>query len=592
MSNRGSKVKAARAVAAIYARVSSERQKEERTIASQTATLKQEAKTLGYTVPKEWVFEDEGYSGMVLMCPGLDRVRDLAAEGQIAVLLVYSPDRLSRKYAYQVLLIEELARHGVEVRFIHGPQAETPEEHLLIQFQGTIAKYERAQIVERTRRGKRHRARGGSVNVLSGAPYGYRYVRKSETSEAYYEVLAAEAAVVQRVFNLYTEDGLSINAIARWLNDQAVSTRHGASRWCRSTVWAMLRNPAYSGKACFGKTEKAERQRMTRPLRQRGDYAPRSSANRERPREDWIEIAVPALVSEEQFALAQEQLEHNKRHSPRRTREPTLLQSMLVCKRCGYAYYRTSTRTSKRKLYYYRCLGSDDYRYVNGRICERRPVRQDALDEVVWGSIMELLAEPTLIRAEITRRLAAARDNRPSKRREEALRKEHIRLEKQTARLLDAYQEELLTLDELRRRTGDLSKRTRAVELEVKALEDSAEDEQRYMRIAETVEAFLERLQANADVLDIESRQRVLRLLVKEILVDHDTITIKHSIPVIGSGSPPPGTSGDVESSSYLLRSGRHLTAVQQCLSESTRSGLAPAGVSRDIGSHAALVRR
>jgi site-specific DNA recombinase len=419
-----------------------------------------------------------------------------------------------------------------------------------------IAEYERAQIAERTRRGKRHRARGGSVNVLSGAPYGYRYVRKSESSEAYYEVLENEAGVVRRVFALYAEEGLSINAIARWLNDQAVATRRGASRWCRSTVWAMLRNPAYRGTACFGKTERAERQRITRPLRQRGGYSSRSSASRERPREEWIEIPVPALVSEEQFALAQEQLERNKRHSPRRTREPTLLQNMLVCKRCGYAYYRTATRTSKRKLYYYRCLGSDNYRYPNGRVCESRPVRQDALDEVVWDSVMGLLQDPTLIQTEIDRRIEVARESRPTKRRQETLRKDHVRLGKQMTRLLDAYQEELLSLEELRRRMMELNKRTRTVELELAALETSAEDEQRYLKIAETVEAFLGRLRTTANTLDVESRQKVLRLLVKEILVDHDTITIKHSIPVTGHGSPPPGGSGGADSPSYLLRSG------------------------------------
>ena len=544
--------------AAIYARVSSDRQKEQHTIESQTAALHAWAKELGYTVLPEWVFEDDGYSGAFLVRPGLDRIRDLAAEGQLELLLIYSPDRLSRKYAYQVLLLEELARHGVEVRFNKAPQADTPEERLLLQFQGMIAEYERAQIAERTRRGKRHRARGGSVNVLSGAPYGYRYVRKSESSEAYYEVLENEAGVVRRVFALYAEEGLSINAIARWLNDQAVATRRGASRWCRSTVWAMLRNPAYRGTACFGKTERAERQRITRPLRQRGGYCSRSSASRERPREEWIEIPVPALVSEEQFALAQEQLERNKRHSPRRTREPTLLQNMLVCKRCGYAYYRTATRTSKRKLYYYRCLGSDNYRYANGRVCESRPVRQDALDEVVWDSVMELLQDPTLIQTEIDRRIEVARESRPTKRRQETLRKDHVRLGKQMTRLLDAYQEELLSLEELRRRMMELSKRTRTVELELAALETSAEDEQRYLKIAETVEAFLGRLRTTANTLDVESRQKVLRLLVKEILVDHDTITIKHSIPVTGHGSPPPGGSGGADSPSYLLRSGRH----------------------------------
>ncbi|MCP3877607.1 MAG: recombinase family protein, partial [Sulfitobacter sp.] len=337
--------------AAIYARVSSDRQREEQTIVSQTAALKEMAQAQGWMVPPGWVFEDEGYSGASLVRPGLEQLRDLAAEGQIESVLVYSPDRLSRKYAYQVLLIEELARCGVEVVFVRSPKAQTPEEHLLLQFQGMIAEYERAQIAERTRRGKRHRAKAGSVNVLSGAPYGYRYVPKSDSAEAYYLVLEPEAEVVQAVFRRYTQESVSINALARELNERGVATRTGAARWCRSTVWAMLRNPAYMGLACFGKTETVERCKITRPLRQRGGYSPRNSANRERPRDQWIGIPVPPLVSEETFALAQEKLEANKRFAPRRTIEPTLLQGMLVCQRCGYAYYRTSTRTSKRKLH-------------------------------------------------------------------------------------------------------------------------------------------------------------------------------------------------------------------------------------------------
>src|SRR6266699_6276342 len=200
--------------AAIYARVSSDRQKENHTVASQTAALLDHAATHGYSVPPEWVFQDEGYNGAVLARPGLEALRDLAAEGQIGAALIYSPDRLSRKYAYQVLLAEELSRCGVELIFLKSPAGATPEDQLLVQFQGMIAEYERAQIAERCRRGKKHMAQQGGVNVLSGAPYGYRYVRKSESSGAFYEVMEAEAKVVRMVFEMYTQQRLSIKSIA------------------------------------------------------------------------------------------------------------------------------------------------------------------------------------------------------------------------------------------------------------------------------------------------------------------------------------------------------------------------------------------
>jgi site-specific DNA recombinase len=551
--------------AAIYARVSSERQKEEGTIASQTAALIEYAQEAEYLIPEEWIFQDEGYSGSVLVRPGLERLRDLASEGQIEILLVYSPDRLSRKYAYQVLLTEEFGRHGVEVIFIKSPKASTPEERLLLQFQGMIAEYERAQIIERTRRGKRYRAKAGSINVLSGAPYGYRYVKKTEISAAYYEVIEKEAEVVRNVFKLYTEDGLSINAIACWLNTHEIPTRKWTSRWERSTVWAMLRNPAYKGTACFGKTERAERQKVTRPLRQRGGFSPRCSANRERPREDWIEIPVSAIVGEETFGLAQERLEQNKRFSLRRTIEPTLLQGMLVCSECGYAFYRTSTRTSKRKLYYYRCLGSDDYRYPNGRVCHNRPIRQDYLDELVWRQVIQLLEDPELIRAEIQRRIKEIQDCKPTTRRKEVLSKELTRVQKGIEKLLDAFQEGLLQLEELRKRVPELRKREEALKSELHSLESAAADQKAFLRLADNIEDFLGRLRKTAKTLSVTERQKILRLVVREILVDRKTIKIKHSLPVTGFNTPA-DSSGDSEVPGYLLRSWSHIASAGQHL--------------------------
>ena len=528
----------------------------------------------GYGVPPEWVFQDEGYSAAILVRPGLERLRDLVAEGQIAAVLVYSPDRLSRKYAYQVLLSDELSRYGVELIFLKAPAGSTPEDQLLMQFQGMIAEYERAQIAERCRRGKKHMAQQGGVNVLSGAPYGYRYVRKSDTSAAFYEVVEAEAKVVRMVFEIYTQQRLSINAIARLLNERRIATRTGHGRWERSTVWGMLRNPAYRGTACYGKTEQRARQRVTRPL------PSRDVGGHERPRAEWIEVPVPALVSDEMFALAQEQLEKNKRHSPRRTVEPTLLQGILVCEQCGYGLYRTSTHTSKQKLNYYRCIGSDKYRRLNGPVCTNRPIRQDYLDAFVWGEIIRLLEDPGLIQTEIDRRREAAQKADPLRRREEELLREQARLEKSSERLVTAYQEGLLALPQLRQRIPLLQKQTQAVESELQSLRMAAVDEAKYLQLAESLAGFRCQLRVRAEALDIAVRQQILRLLVKEVLVGGNTITLRHSIPIPQSGpgscgSPVPsaGVTGSRSNLGYLLRSGSPLPFI----------GQSPAGRSRPV---------
>src|SRR4030043_1867883 len=242
--------------AAIYTRVSSDQQKENKTIESQVEALIDFADQNGYIVPEEYIFKDEGYSGAILVRPGLEKVRDLSAEGQIQVVLAYSPDRLSRNYAYQVVLLDEFTSCGTEVLFINSPKAETPEEALLLQFQGMIAEYERAMIKERSRRGKRFKAKSGIVSVLCGAPYGYNYIRKTEETAAYYEINQEEAFIVQEVYRKYAEEFLSIGAITRELNARKVPTRKRISKWERPTEWAMLRNPAYCGKACYGKTER------------------------------------------------------------------------------------------------------------------------------------------------------------------------------------------------------------------------------------------------------------------------------------------------------------------------------------------------
>src|ERR1700752_4839414 len=551
-------------MAAIYARVSSQQQREENTIASQTASLIEFAQRHDLEVPKEWVVEDEGYSGATLERPGLEHVRDLAAEGQIQVVLAYSPDRLSRKYAYQILLIEEFARHGVETLFVKSPQGDSAEDQLLVQFQGMIAEYERAQILERSRRGKRHRAHSGEVSVLSNAPYGYHYVRKTDETPAAFLVDEAEARVVRRVYELYTVEGFSIAEIARCLNSEGVPTRK-ASRWERSVVWAMLRNSAYRGMACFGKTRVSTRTRVMRPQRRRGVTTPCTTAGHERPREEWIEIPVPSLVTEESFARAQELLYQNKLRSRRRKIAPSVVQGLVSCAKCGYALSRTSTQTSARKIHYYKCSGSDSWRKLGGPVCDNGQfIRQELLDQIVWAEVIRLLEEPALIQQELDRRLVAARTSDPTRKREQSLLRELTHVGKGIERLLNAYQERLLSIEQLRDRMPMLHQRQKTLRAELQSLVDQNNDRAAFLRLAETLTSFLPRLRSADETLSVIDRQRIVRLLVKEVLVGEDTITIRHSIPI--PAGPSQNGSSQPEGSNYLLCKGRDRTPLWSAL--------------------------
>jgi site-specific DNA recombinase len=547
-SSSGSVLMAGRSsrVAALYARVSSDRQRREQTIQSQTAALRELAAARGLLVIEDLVFEDEGVSGTVLRRPGLERLRDLAVEGRFEVLLCHAPDRLARRYAYQVLLLEEFQRAGIEVIFAKEPERSgTPEDELLRQFQGMIAEYERAQIAERCRRGKLHRARAGAVSVMARAPYGYRYVKRSEHTDAFFEIDEAEAPVVRELFRRYVDECESIGAVTRWLTAEGVPTRTGAAGWNKATIWGMLRNPAYAGQAAYGKTHiTGDPVRETRQARLRGQRSTRSSRELVSPQE-WKRIAVPALVTEEQFALAQERLHRNP--SPRNTKRPSLLQGILVCRDCGYAYYRCSTRSKNGILReYYRCSGTDGHRRPEGRVCENRPVRLPELDELVWQRVLALLENPALIQAEIDRRLQTLRTEHPATRRRDTLKRDLARAKNAIRRLLDGYQEQLVTLDELRARTPELRKREATIQAQLDALDAELHDAETYLKLTETLDGFRARLTANAENMTIQQRQQIIRLVVREVLIGDDDITIRHSIPVPTRHQPP----------GYLLRSG------------------------------------
>ena len=552
--------------AAIYARVSSARQKKDETIGSQTAALREHAAQARLDVPQEWVFEDEGHSGATLVRPALEALRDLAAQGCVDVVLVYSPDRLARKFAYQALLLEEFARAGVRVEFVQGPRGDSPEDQLLVQFQGMFAEYEKAQLMERYRRGKAHRARCGSVNVLGGAPFGYRYVPKTADSGASYEVVDHEAVIAAELFRRYTDDGASIADLTRWLTSENVPTRTGKARWDRSVVWGMLRNPAYAGTAVFGKTQVLqESPGLNRRARLEGRSVPRASKTVGRPREEWIEIPVPAIVTAETFGRAAQRLADNKRYAARNTKVPSLLQGLAACSACGYGYYRTSTRTTNKKIYYYRCLGSDDYRYEGGRVCGNQPVRADYLDEVVWDHITALLADPALIRGEISKRLAAARTSDPVTSQRKRLQAALAKATASITAMIEAFSEQLVTIDELRARMPHLRARETGLRGQLDALDAQAADRDAYLKLAGDLEGFLAQLRGNAATATVEDRQRVLRLLVKDILIGPEKITIRHRIPARPGSSgtrqrdPGPDTEGD-HRRDYLLRWGRGIT--------------------------------
>ena len=520
---------------ATYARVSGEQQEKEDTIASQIEAVTRRVASDGLECEPELCFVDDGYSGFILARPALERLRDQAAAGLIDRLYVLDPDRFSRKYAYQVLILEELTRCGVDVVFLRNPPGRGPEENLLLQVQGMIAEYERAQILERCRRGKQYAARRGSVNVLSGAPYGYRYVGKHEGGgEARYQVVAEEARVVRKIFEWFGQERCSIGEVCRRLRRDGIPTRTGKSAWDRSVVWLILKNPAYKGTAAFGKTRSGDlKPQRLRPQRGRPELPRRPISRVDTSSEEQILIEVAGLVSQELFGVVQAQLQENRQ---RRRDRPGggryLLQGLVVCKRCGYGCYGkpVSRASAKGKVpdAYYRCTGSDAYRFGGQRLCWNKQIRTDTLDAAVWEDVRQLLSEPERVRAEYQRRLQGP--GKESNHELEHLSKIIKDIKKLISRLIDAYGDGLLDKSEFEPRVLAARERLAKLEEDRRQRIGEATREAELRLVIGQLEEFARRVAEELQEPSWKTRREVVRALVKKVEVDEQEVRIVYRV--------------------------------------------------------------
>ena len=525
---------------AIYARVSSDQQVEGGTVASQLAALQARLAQDGARLEPACRFVDEGYSGATLVRPGLERLRDLVATGTLDRVYVYAPDRLARRYAYQVLLLDEFRRGGAEVVFLNRPIGVSSEDDLLLQVQGMVAEYERAQILERSRRGKRHAARRGAVSVLSTAPYGYRYIDKRHGGGvARYEVIEDEAAVVRRMFEWLGRDRVSIGEVCRRLRQAGHCTRAGVA-WQRGTVWRVLKNPAYAGRAAFGKTRAGPLRPRLRPTRGSCGQPRRGAAGYAVDPTEWIDVPVPAVVDPVLFAAVQEQLAENRRRSRQRLGgERYLLQGLVVCRRCGYGCHgrpggRHSATGKPRGYAYYRCSGSDRHRFGGQRMCDNTQVRADLLEAAVWSEVERLLRDPGRIAAEHERRLRRGGEGGLEARNLAAVEAQLQRLRRGIGRLIDGYAEGLIERAEFEPRVAGLRQRLASLEEQRRGLVERTRLGSQLLLIIGRLEAFAARVEQNLDQLDRQQKRGLVRILVRRIEIDRDEVNVIFRV------EPPP----------------------------------------------------
>jgi site-specific DNA recombinase len=524
---------------AIYARVSSDQQAQEHTIASQVEALRKQVVQDGLELEDSCCFLDEGHSGATLIRPGLERLRDRAAAGLIDRLYVHSPDRLARKYAYQILLIEEFQRCGVEAVFLNHAIGEKPEEQLLLQVQGMVAEYERAKILERSRRGKMHAARRGSLSVFSKAPYGYRYINKSDGhGDARFEVIPSEARVVGLLFEWYGHGNYSLIQLCDRLRDEGIMRRNGSPNWDPTTVWDILRETAYKGVALYGKSRVGEYRPHLRPARGQSSYPRRPHSVTSTSRSEQIEIPVPSIVSPELFEAVQEKLAENR--SRRRRHEPGvrfLLQGLTMCGKCGYAYVGKIQNKPKavsegRSYGYYFCTGTDRFRWGGQRICANRAVRMERLDEVVWDDVSSLLADPARIRAEFERQRSQSPPQ--ESRRLGEIDREVAKVKRGMSRMLDLYQAGDLDKTEFEPRYRRGRQRLVQLEAEAAALVERNSESEGLEQLLGSFEQYADCVRQGMSSADWALRREVIRTLVKRVEINEGDI---HIVYRIGEGT-------------------------------------------------------
>jgi site-specific DNA recombinase len=540
---------------AIYARVSSDQQAHTQTIDSQVDALRARVTADDCVVLPECEFLDEGYSGATLIRPGLERLRDLCASGGVERLYVHSPDRLARKYAYQVLLIDEFQRLGIEVVFLNRELSRSPEDELLLQVQGMVAEYERAKILERSRRGKRHAAHVGNVTVMSGAPYGYRYMNKHQGGgSARYDIIEEEARVVRQIFAWIGQDRLSIGEVCRRLQRAEERTRTGRTQWDRSVVWGILKNPAYKGTAAYGKTRTGPLRPRLRAQRHRPLQPRNAVSSYDMPRAEWVFIPVPALIEEALYDAVQEQLAENRRRARQSQRGARyLLQGLLVCKVCGYAYYGKPLSPSARKhrprgYAYYRCVGTDRYRFGGHRVCANTQIRTDLVELAVWHEVCQLLNEPQRLEREYHRR-NQARPREAKWETPESLRAQLNKLQRGVARLIDGYAEGLIEKGEFEPRIKRIKQRVTVLEDQLQQWADEAVQQRELKLLIGRLEEFVTKVQRNLASADWTMKREIIRALVRRVEIDKQEVTV-----VFRVGPDPSGLTPEKQSSQHCWR--------------------------------------
>ena len=522
--------------AALYARVSTQRQADAQTIDQQVDRLKEYVAEQGWVLDPEHIYRDDGHSGAKLARPGLDTLRDRADFTEFDVVVILSPDRLARNYVHQMVVMEELHRRHIVVQFVDRPMSDDPHDRLLLQIRGAVAEYERTLITERMRRGRLMKYKTGQLLPWSCAPYGYHTNPDHPRDPDGLMLDEAEASIVRQMFAWYLEPGATLYRIAKRLTDLGLPTPMGKVGWGVSTVRRILKNPAYQGVAYAHReliVTAKRRQSALRPVGQRNE------AKVLRPEEEWIPIEVPAIVDPETFERAQAKLAQNQRAASRNNKAHQYLLRGLVS--CGWCRLGAHGQSRGKTYHYYVCRGhTDSLRTVREDRCTSRFIPAQPLDDLVWQDLCDVLTQPDIIAHALERAHGGHWLPQELKARLQGLAKAEQQLERQKQRLLDAYLAEVISLEELERKRTNLDQKQATARLQHKQLEATAQERVELAQIATSIEAFCAQVRPVLDEASFDQKRQLVELLIDRVIVSDDQVEIRYVMPTHPDGPHVP----------------------------------------------------
>jgi site-specific DNA recombinase len=505
--------------AGLYARVSTANQEDEKTINSQIAEVKAKIKEDGNYLVPDCIYIDDGYTGEILERPDLDRMRDDAKDRKFDALYVWDRGRLSRKFVHQEILVEELKSLEVEFISLKDASADSPDEKLMQMVQGVFHEYEKVKIYDRFRRGKSDKV--GNGKLLGYNPkYGYRYVPKiKKEREGYFVVDEKEARVVRMIFSWVGEEKMAINGVIRKLYELKIPPKKNKRPvWTKGPISNMLKDSTYTGLHYYNKTEailteNSKKNKVYRKVNKTG--------RRIRPKEEWIPIKVPAIISKELFDKVQVQLKLNSKYASRNCKTEYLLGGVVYCS-CG----RRRTGEGLKGHYYYRCTDRLHH-FPMPRKCHEAGVNAQVADVFAWKEIYKLLSRPKLLEAQ-AKRWVESRNGRQQNDLELAgIDNELKRLDEEEKRYTEGYGAGVTPFEVYKesmeqakdRRNFLLSQRC---EIESRQRQKISIPPQRLAELAQTTIAGF----------NFDDKRAIIRQLVEKVVATREKLTITGYIPI------------------------------------------------------------